>query len=118
MNDVEAPQDDPIVVECDLESPPETVWRALTVRELADQWLDLGDGAEAATYEVVEALPNRRVRYAWRDEAASHPDSIVTIDLTPLPEGGTRFRLTHGIASARTLMAANGNAPPASARAA
>jgi uncharacterized protein YndB with AHSA1/START domain len=112
MNDIHERPDDDIVVECDLDAAPDKVWRALTVRELAARWLDLSDGADAAGYEVVEALPHSRVRYAWRDQSTDAPDTVVTIDLSPLPEGRTRFRLTHGIAAPAPLMAANINRPP------
>lgn len=105
-----------VVVECDMDSSPEKIWRALTIPALAQEWLGLG--ADAVQYEVLEALPHTRVRYSWRDETASQPDSIVTIELTPLPEGRTRFRLTHGVAETATLMAANTNRPRASAFAA
>ena len=118
MSDTETLPDEEVVVECDLDAAPETVWRALTIRELADEWLDLADAAPDASYEVVEALPHSRVRYAWRDDAAKQPDTVVTIDLVALPEGRTRFRLTHGATPPAPLMAANGNRPPTLARAA
>lgn len=111
-------RDDEVVVECDLDAAPEKVWRALTVPELVEQWLgipqaDSGDG-HVRSYEIVEAEPFSRLRYAWRDSAATESETIVTFDLSPLPGGGTWFRLTHGLAgAARTpATAANCNSPP------
>lgn len=111
-------RNDEVVVECDLDAAPEKVWRALTVPELVEQWLGVhpagaNDYGERS-YEIVEAEPFSRLRYAWRDRAASEPDTIVTFDLRPLPDGGTWFRLTHGIAagSRAPVMAANCNSPP------
>jgi uncharacterized protein YndB with AHSA1/START domain len=111
-------REDGVVVECDLDAAPEKVWRALTVPELVEQWLgvrtaDAAAGAEPR-YEIVEAEPFSRLRYAWRDPQVTEPDTIVTFDLSPLPGGGTWFRLTHGIAadSRATVAAANSNSPP------
>ena len=109
---------DEVMLECELDAAPEKVWRALTVPELADSWLNLADGEDGATYEVVEALPHSRVRYAWRDGSRGPRESTVTIDLSPLPDGGTRFRLRHTIATAGMMGAANGNLPPTLSRAA
>lgn len=109
---------DEVVVECDLDAAPEKVWRALTVPELVEEWLGVAAAGRAAddepSYEVVEAEPFSRLRYAWRDPQTTEPDTIVTFDLRPLPGGGTGFRLTHGIAvdSRAPVAAANGNSPP------
>ena len=102
-----------VVVECELDGPPEKVWRALTVPELFGEWLDIPKAADAPSYEIVEALPFSRVRYAWNDPTVSEQDSFVTFELAPLPGGRTRFRLTHGVeAFARApLAAANSNGP-------
>lgn len=113
------PEADEVVVECELDASPEKVWRALTVPELVSEWLDVeplrGENRRALEpgYAIVEAQPFVRVRYAWRDEGTSRPDSVVTFDLAPRPEGRTWFRLTHSPAAATVpIVAANGNAPP------
>lgn len=117
--------DEDIVVECELEATPEKVWRALTVPELVATWLDVpaleidGFDEDGPAYRIVEALPYSRVRYAWSDAATSEPESFVTFDLSPNPDGGTSFRLTHSVEAARTVMApANSNSPPLMSRAA
>jgi uncharacterized protein YndB with AHSA1/START domain len=111
-------RDDEIVVECDLDAAPEKVWRALTMPELVEQWLGVapvaaGESGET-TYQIVEAEPFSRLRYAWHDPATTEPDTIVTFDLSPLPGGRTAFRLTHGIAATvrAPVAAANCNSPP------
>jgi uncharacterized protein YndB with AHSA1/START domain len=84
---------EPIVVDCELEEPPEQVWRAVTEPDLLARWLP--EAAEKA--EVVEARPGERLHLAWRerDEAGGLVESDVTFTLTPIITGGTRLRLVH-----------------------
>lgn len=111
--------EDEIVVECELEAAPEKVWRALTVPEFVATWLDVPAADQSdrhepgPAYRIVEALPHSRVRYAWSDPAASEPETFVTFDLSPNPDGGTWFRLTHSVeAIVRSpVTAANSNSP-------
>lgn len=99
-----------IVVECLLESSPEKVWRALTIPELAANWLgEPGDGRMAPAYEILDAEPGSRVRYAWRDGDADMPETLVTFEISPAPGGNTHFRLTH---TALPRAAANSNGAP------
>ncbi|HXQ10311.1 MAG TPA: SRPBCC domain-containing protein [Caulobacteraceae bacterium] len=82
-----------IVVDTDLDEPPEKVWRALTEPEVLDRWL-----AEAKDRaEVVESEPGKRLRLTWRDRDADGGlvESEVTFTLTPMITGGTRLRLVH-----------------------
>ena len=116
---------DSLVFECDFDEPPEKVWRALIEPQLLESWLATADreriearGEAAETpdrvdpgvgrvgssdYEIVTAEPNHRVRYRWRDREngvgdsdAREVHSVVTVELTPCPAGGTHLRLTHG----------------------
>jgi len=101
---------DEIVFECDYEEPPEKVWRALTERELVDQWML--NGAERAApreahsteLEVLQAEPNRLLRYACRERESGAAndegeqrviESTVTFELAPGAAGGTHLRLVH-----------------------
>lgn len=96
-----------VVVDCELDAPPEKVWRALTVPELVAEWLEVApveEGQERG-YAIVEATPFSRLRYAWHDAASDRPGSLVTFELWPQGDGRTRFRLTHGALPA----AANAN---------
>jgi uncharacterized protein YndB with AHSA1/START domain len=109
---------EPIVVECDLPHPPAQVWRALTEQDLLGAWLMPNDlrpeaGArfrfqpedrEAGTggidCEVLEAEPARKLRWRQSEAAPSDPvghsiDSVVTVELTVTPDGGTHLRLVH-----------------------
>ena len=101
---------DSLVFECDLEEPPEKVWRALTEPELLEAWLLPDDPARtgspagrSAPYEIVTADPHRLLRYRWRDRESGAGDSgnrevhsVVTVELAPAETGGTHLRLTHG----------------------
>jgi len=99
-----------VIVDCDLEEPPEKVWRALTEPELIAVWLAEGDIKAEVGHrfelrpetgpvecEVLEADPRNRLRFSWRerDEAGLPIDSEVTFELTPTITGGTRLRLVH-----------------------
>jgi len=104
MND-SRDSDATVVVECDLPEPPEKVWRALTEPELVAEWLtsndDDADECAPIECEVIEARPNRLVRYSWRDasepggDADSGFDSIVTFELARTAAGGTHLRIIH-----------------------
>ncbi|WP_295813540.1 SRPBCC domain-containing protein [uncultured Nitratireductor sp.] len=101
-----------IVLEYVLDSSPEKVWRALTIPELAASWLgECGDGKTGPAYEMLDTEPYSRVRYAWRDDETNAPDTLVTFEIGPMPDGNTWFRLTH---SAGTVppAAANSNGVP------
>jgi uncharacterized protein YndB with AHSA1/START domain len=95
--------DDTVVVECDLPDPPEKVWRALTEPELVAEWLVPDEGAREKRApiecEVIEARPNRLVRYSWRDAGEQGDDggvdSIVTFELARTAAGGTHLRIIH-----------------------
>jgi uncharacterized protein YndB with AHSA1/START domain len=110
------PETRSIVVEVDLEAPPETVWRALTETELLAAWLmpnDLRpepghrftmqaqptpgwDGTVAC--EVLAAEPPRRLSYRWRggsDVPEDRIDTVVTWTLTAAGDGGTHLKLEH-----------------------
>lgn len=103
-------QTDELVFECELDAPPEKVWRALTVREYLQRWLKLDEPAEM---DVVSAEENRSLTYRWRDAGqgavVGAEVSVVTFELTPTEEGRTWFRLTH--APVAVPVAANSNQP-------
>ena len=84
---------DTVVVDCDLDAPPETVWRALTEPDVRSRWLEEADSCA----EVVEAEPNESLRLAWRerDGTGALVESEVAFTLTPTISGGTRLRVVH-----------------------
>jgi uncharacterized protein YndB with AHSA1/START domain len=106
-----------IVIDCELDAPPEKVWRALTVPELLAAWLLPNDIVPEAgrrfrvanapggdvDCEVLASEPPRRLSYRWRgaaeggerDPAGRPLDTVVTFELEATPSGGTRLRLVH-----------------------
>lgn len=107
--------DDAVVVDCDLDHPPEKVWRALTEPKLLGAWLLPNDiraeegqrftlrdapGADAPIdCEVLAAEKPRLLRYSWRgrdrDAGGRALDTVVTFTLDGTAAGGTRLRIVH-----------------------
>jgi uncharacterized protein YndB with AHSA1/START domain len=109
-----------IVVDDVFPHSPETIWKTLTTGELMGRWLHMAPtGFEPVkgkhfTYqttpagawdgvihcEVLEAVPNQRLAYAWKGghEAnvgyGSRLDTVVTFTLARV-EAGTRLRVVH-----------------------
>ncbi|MBN9221108.1 MAG: SRPBCC domain-containing protein [Mesorhizobium sp.] len=102
---------DALEFEYDLAEPPEKVWRALTVPELLAAWMMPNDikpqagsrfafaQADAAIEcEILEAQPERLLRYSWREQAGDMDeplDSTVTFTLARTVSGGTHLRIVH-----------------------
>jgi len=107
---------DEVVVECEMETSPEKLWRALTEEAFLSDWLDASPsdgGLEGPSYRLIKAEPYSRVSYAWHDPEHPEAPPMVTIELKRLPAGRTWFRLTHGpLAIVKPVMAANANNPP------
>ena len=121
MNDAALKSDtQDIVVEEVLPHAPETIWKALTTGELIARWLKMPltgfapvkgkqftfqttpAGAWDGTIhcQVLEAIPNERLAYAWKGGHEGNVgygarlDTVVTFTLSRV-EGGTRLRLVH-----------------------
>lgn len=96
---------DELIFETILDAPPEKIWRALTIPEYRDRWLQQPDDVKL---QLVAVNANSLLTFSWveRDE-----ESLVTIELTPDENGRTCFRLTH--APVRIPAAANNNEPSA-----
>lgn len=108
-------EDRELTFEEELDASLEKVWRALSVPELAAEWL-VAPGRDDVSFRIVDAEPFSRMRYAWCDGAG---ESLVTVEIWPSGEGRTGFRLTHGARSSTMMLrAANGNSPPRLRRAA
>jgi|EndMetStandDraft_6_1072998.scaffolds.fasta_scaffold160835_1 uncharacterized protein YndB with AHSA1/START domain len=124
---LDKPVDD-LVFECELEAPPQKVWRALTVPAYVAAWLspgkiepqpDNGIGFDGKAFglaghvdcEVLTSEPPHRLRYAWREHDGGQTlDSIVTFELDAISDGGTHLRIVHGDFVVRPA-AANSNEP-------
>ncbi|KAB0268218.1 SRPBCC family protein [Microvirga brassicacearum] len=108
-----------IVVDEVFPHAPETIWKTLTTGELIGRWMMAPRGFEPVegnhfTFqttpagawdgvihcEVLEAMPNERLAYAWKGGHegnvgyGSRLDTVVTWILSKV-ENGTRLRLVH-----------------------
>jgi uncharacterized protein YndB with AHSA1/START domain len=104
-----------IAVDYDLPHPPEKVWSALTESNLLAAWLmandfrpvvghrfaftaqPMGDWDGVVHCEVLEVVPNERLRYTWRGKNPAGEwrlDTVVTWTLARTLEG-TRLHLDH-----------------------
>lgn len=99
-----------LVLEYDLDAPPEKVWRAVTVPALRERWLPEADLADP---EPVSSVTGEEVRYRIREAEPPFLESSVVFRIEPNDAGGTRFRIIHQIddGAVRQLMqrAANSN---------
>jgi uncharacterized protein YndB with AHSA1/START domain len=84
----DAPADDTLVYEVDLEAPPEKVWRAIATPEIREAWL--GE-PETGAAEVAGAAAPDRLDLVWPTEAG---DSLISFEISPA-EGGSRLTITH-----------------------
>ncbi|MCX5580824.1 SRPBCC family protein [Kaistia terrae] len=99
MSDIEAKaQMKTLVLEYELDAPPEKVWRAISIPEFREKWLPEGSLADA---EPVSSTPGEEVRYGMRDAEPPFLESVVTFQLRPNEMGGTRLRIVHGLSDAR-----------------
>jgi len=91
-----------VVVEREIEFPPEKIWRALTQPHLIEEWLMKNDFAPvvghkfkfsadwgAVDCQVMDVEPNKTLSYSW---GAYGLGSVVTWTLTPTATG-TRLRM-------------------------
>ncbi|WP_407157103.1 SRPBCC domain-containing protein [Bradyrhizobium sp. STM 3557] len=111
MNDTKAQaQTKDLVQEYELDAPPEKVWRAISIPALREAWLPKGDLADAAP---ISSKPGEEVRYRLREDEPPFLESIVTFQVSPNADGGTRLRIIHGLVGAslmsRMPRAANSN---------
>jgi uncharacterized protein YndB with AHSA1/START domain len=118
-SDMPKPDTQQIVVDEIFPHTPETIWKTLTTGELIGRWLMVPTGFEAVqgnrfTFQttpggawdgvihcqVLEAIPNQRLVYAWKGGHDSNVgygaplDTVVTWTLSKA-ENGTRLRLVH-----------------------
>ena len=112
MRDVEAEERvSDLVLEYELDAPPEKVWRAISIAAFRDKWLPKGDLVDD---EPVFSAPGEEIRYKMRDSEPPFLESIVTFQLEPDAGGGTILRIIHGLTDARLAqppVAANSNRP-------
>ncbi|MCV3271000.1 SRPBCC family protein [Roseobacter sinensis] len=93
-----------LVLDYDLDAPPEKVRRAVTIPEFREQWLPTEDLADPTPVER-----GARVSYDMKEEAP-WPDSRVSFEISPNERGGTRLRVVHRMTRTPTEVA-NTNGP-------
>jgi uncharacterized protein YndB with AHSA1/START domain len=91
-------QPDPLVFDVDLDAPPQKVWRALSIAAFRDKWLPKAALADA---EPVRSVPGEEIGYRMRDDEPPFLHSLVTFQLSPNADGGTRLRIVHRLADPR-----------------
>lgn len=87
---VEPDADAALVIEYQLDAPPDKVWRAVTIPALRERWLPDCDLAGA---EPISSITGEEVRYRLRDSEPPFRESHVTFRIEPNEAGGTRFRI-------------------------
>ncbi|MTV17609.1 MULTISPECIES: SRPBCC domain-containing protein [Bradyrhizobium] len=92
MSDAVEPDhaDADLVLEYELDAPPEKVWRAVTIPALRERWLPDCDLAEA---EPLSSIAGEEVRFRLRESEPPFRESHVTFRIEPSEAGGTRFRI-------------------------
>lgn len=117
-NEPKTPRD--LSFECELNAPPEQVWKALTQPELIEAWLMPNDfrpepGARFSfrpepgkhdapiTCQVLAVEPPNLLRYTWQERSESEP-SLVTFQLERSAAGGTHLRLVHSESAQQKLV--------------
>lgn len=84
--------DESLVLEYELDAPPDKVWRAITTADLREQWLPNSDLAELETSSFG---PEREASYRMRDSDPPYVQSTVIFQITPNVTGGTCLRIIH-----------------------
>jgi len=87
-----------LVFEYELDAPVERVWRAISTPALRETWLP---GVDLADADPLSTAPCEEIRYRMRDDEPPFLDSVVTFQIMPNADGGTRLRIIHGLADAR-----------------
>jgi uncharacterized protein YndB with AHSA1/START domain len=95
------PDETAVVFECELDQPPEKVWRALSEPDLRAAWLGESGAARGV---AVEATPGERLDLAWRD---GDGDSRVSFEIGAAGEGRTHLRIVHSLVTPASILPAH-----------
>lgn len=99
-----------LVLDYELDAPPEKVWLAISNPALREKWLPKRELADATP---ISSISGEEVRYRMRDDEPPFLESIVAFQVMPSATGGTRLRIIHGLVAVtlmrRTPQAANSN---------
>jgi uncharacterized protein YndB with AHSA1/START domain len=115
-SEAEAEANTDLVFEYELDAPPEKVWRAISIPAFRDKWLP---HEALVSAEPVSSVPGEEVRFGIRENEPPFVESIVTFQVRPGVDGGTRLRIVHELADVRqTQQTPNTNDWPTLMRAA
>ncbi len=95
-----------LVLEYELDAPPEKVWRAISIPALREKWLP--NDALADT-EPVSSTQDEEIHYRIQDDEPPFLDSMVIFQVSPNAVGGTLLRIIHRLVDVRI----EGNPPEA-----
>ncbi len=99
MSDADAEaQTTDLVFEYELDAPLEKVWRAISIDAFREKWLP---NVALADPEPLCCAPCEEIRYRMRDNEPPFLESVVTFQVRPNADGGTRLTIIHGPADAR-----------------
>lgn len=104
---IEEPAD--LVLEYDLDAPPDKVRRALGVADIRRRWFPDHDLADP---DAVETMSDGEIRYRMKERWPPFLESIVRFQIAPQERGGTRLTIVHRVVrptSAERPQAGNGN---------
>jgi len=90
MSDSDAADSTVLQFEVELTARPETVWRALREEGYRRAWLP-----DQTVLEVLREERPERLSLLVQETAPPYARGIVTFDLEPGRQGGTRLRLVH-----------------------
>ena len=99
---------DALVFECDLDAPPEKVWRAIATPELREAWLGEPD---AGPPEVARSQPGERLDLVWPTREG---ETLVSFEIADAEGGGTRLTIVHRALAPAVALFRQRRAAPAS----
>ena len=103
MSDARRDDADDLLLEVELDASPEKVWRAVSIPAFRQHWLPARDLAEPVP---VVSEPGVAVRYRMREAEPPNVETVVTFEIRPAGDGGTRLTI-HQVRTGQPRMAAN-----------
>ncbi|MEO1019623.1 MAG: SRPBCC domain-containing protein [Pseudomonadota bacterium] len=105
-------QEADLVLEYELDAPPQKVWRAISIPEFREKWLPESELVDA---EPVSSEPGEEISYRMKDDEPPFLESKVTFQVRPNEDGSTVLRIIHSVVDERLARqhpsAANSNWP-------
>ena len=89
MSEAPTKTDETLTFECDLDAPPQKVWRAIATPEIREAWL--GE-PEAGRAEVARSDPGSRLDLVWPSREG---ETLVSFEIDAAEDGGTHLTIVH-----------------------